>query len=75
MKNILVLHNNVEPHTSLCTREAITKIGLTVLPHLPHSPDMATSHYHLFGSAKDSLHARHSADGKELKLFHDVLQS
>jgi len=39
------------------TREAITKFGLTVLPHLPYSPGLAPSDFHLFGALKDAIHS------------------
>jgi histone-lysine N-methyltransferase SETMAR len=29
-----------------------------VLPHLPYSPDLAPSHFHLFGPLKESLRGR-----------------
>jgi histone-lysine N-methyltransferase SETMAR len=34
-------HDNARSHTSLHTREAITKLQWTVLPHPPYSPDLA----------------------------------
>jgi hypothetical protein len=67
MKDILLLHDNAHPHTSLCTHEAITKMGWTVLPHLAHTPDLASSSYHLFGPVKDALHGRHFAYNNEVK--------
>jgi hypothetical protein len=66
MKDVLLLHDNARPHTSLSTREAITKMGRTVLPHPSHSPDLAPCDSHLFGPVKDVLCGRHFAD-KELK--------
>jgi len=43
VNQVLFLHDNARQHTSLCTREAITKMGWTVLPHSPYSPDLASS--------------------------------
>jgi histone-lysine N-methyltransferase SETMAR len=43
----LLHHDNARPHTSLHTREAITKLQWTVLPHPPYSLDLAPSDYHL----------------------------
>jgi hypothetical protein len=37
------------------TREAITKFGLTVLPHPLYSPDLAPSDFHLFGALKNAV--------------------
>jgi len=42
---ILLPHDNIQPYTSLNTKEAITKFGGTVLPHSPYSPDLASSDF------------------------------
>jgi hypothetical protein len=42
-EDVLLLHDNARPHTSLLTRESNTKMGWTVLRHPAHSPDLATS--------------------------------
>jgi histone-lysine N-methyltransferase SETMAR len=47
---MLLRHDNARPHTSLRTREHINKMGWTVLPHPPYSPDLPPSDFHLFGS-------------------------
>jgi histone-lysine N-methyltransferase SETMAR len=39
-------------------QEAITKLGRTVLPHPPYSPDLAPSDLHLFGSLKDAIRGK-----------------
>jgi histone-lysine N-methyltransferase SETMAR len=59
---MLLQHDNSRPHTSLRTWEHITKMGWTVLPHLPYSPDLAPSDFHLFGSLKDALRGTHFED-------------
>jgi transposase len=38
---VLILHDNARPHTSL--RTPLTKLGWTTLPHPPYSPDLAPS--------------------------------
>ena len=43
VNRVLYLHDNARQHTSLCTRETITKMGWNVLPHSPYSPDLASS--------------------------------
>ena len=53
--DMLIQHDNARPHTSLRTQEAIAKFGWNVLPHPPHSPDLAPSDFHLFGPLKDAL--------------------
>jgi transposase len=42
VNQVLFLHDNARQHTSLCTREAIAKMGWTVLPYPPYSPDLAS---------------------------------
>jgi hypothetical protein len=37
----------------LKTQKAITKLGWTVLPHPPYSPDLAPPDLHLFRALKD----------------------
>ncbi|PNF18373.1 hypothetical protein B7P43_G13494 [Cryptotermes secundus] len=54
-RNIIILHNNVHPHTAHLTLEAIAKMGWEVLPRLSYSTDLAPSNYHLFGFVKDQL--------------------
>jgi histone-lysine N-methyltransferase SETMAR len=76
MKDVLLLHDNARPHTSLRTREAIVKMARTVLPHPAHSPILAPSDCHVFGPVKDGLHGRHFVYDDELKQsFRDVLES
>jgi hypothetical protein len=67
MKGIFFLHNNALPHTSLCTYEAVTKMGWTILLYTVHSPDLAPPECHLFDHVKEALHECHFADGNKLK--------
>jgi histone-lysine N-methyltransferase SETMAR len=52
---VLLHHENARRHTSLHTREAITKLQWTVLPHPPYNPDLAPYDYHLFSPLKDAI--------------------
>jgi histone-lysine N-methyltransferase SETMAR len=73
MKDVLLLHDNAQPHTGLCTREAIAGMERTVLPRPAHSPDLAPSDCHMFGPLKDEVRGRNFARDKELKQnFRDV---
>jgi hypothetical protein len=67
MIDVLLLHDNARPHTSLRRRETVPKMGWTVLPPSAHSPDLSPSNCHLFGPVKCALHGRHLADVNELK--------
>jgi histone-lysine N-methyltransferase SETMAR len=63
---VLLHHDNARPHTSLHTREAITKLQWTVLPHPPYSPDLAPSDYHLFSPLKDANRGNKFEDDEEV---------
>jgi hypothetical protein len=76
MKDVLSLHDNGWPHTSLCICEAITKMEWAILPYFAYSPELALSDYHLFGPVNYALCECHFADDNKLKQsFRDVLQS
>jgi histone-lysine N-methyltransferase SETMAR len=64
---VLLLHDNARPHTSLLTREATATMEWIVLLHPPYSPDLAPSDFHLFDPLKDALRGRRFADDDELK--------
>jgi hypothetical protein len=50
-------------------------MGWTVPPHPAYSPDLAPSHYHLFGPVKHALCGCHFEDNNKLKQsVHDVLK-
>jgi hypothetical protein len=67
MKDVLLLHDNAQPHTTLRTRQAKAKMTRTVLPRPAHSSDLAPSDCGLFGPVKDELRGRHFANDNELK--------
>jgi hypothetical protein len=57
MKDVLLIHDNALPHTSLCTCEVVTKMGWTVLPHCAYSPDLAFYQLLPVGPMKDYMDA------------------
>ena len=63
---MLIQHDSARPHTSQRTQEAITKFGWTVLPHPPHSPDLAPSDFHLFGLLKYALRGTRYEDDESV---------
>jgi histone-lysine N-methyltransferase SETMAR len=63
---MLLHHDNARPHTSLHTREAITKLQWTVLSHPPYSPDLAPSDYHHFSPFKDAIRGKTFEDDEEV---------
>jgi hypothetical protein len=46
---VLLQHDNAWPHTAPATVATIQDLHCECLPHLPHSPDLAPSDYHMFG--------------------------
>jgi hypothetical protein len=51
----LLQNDSARPLTSLKAWEQIIKFGWTVLPHLPYSPGLSPSDFHLFGALKDAV--------------------
>ena len=65
--NVLLLHDNARPHTSIRTREKITSLEWTTLPPPPYSVDLAPSDYHGFGPILDGLRGKHYSSDEEVK--------
>ena len=61
------MHDNARPHTTRATQELLDYFGWDVLPHPPHSPDLAPSDYHLFTKLKDHLSGTHFSNDNEVK--------
>ena len=64
-QRILFHQDNARLHVSLMTRQKLLQLGWKVIIHLPHSPDIATSDFHLFRSLQNSL------NGKNLNSLED----
>jgi hypothetical protein len=45
---VVLLHNNVRPHTAARTRALLVNLNWELIDHTPNSPDLAPSDYHLF---------------------------
>ena len=52
---VLLHHDNAPAHTSAVAKATVQECGFQLLNHLPYSPDLAPSDYHMFRSLKDSL--------------------
>ncbi|GFS18061.1 histone-lysine N-methyltransferase SETMAR [Elysia marginata] len=65
--NVLLLHDNARPHTSIKTRETIALMGWTTLPHPSYSPNFAPSDYYLFGPMKQGLRGKHFENDEDVK--------
>ena len=51
-KFVLFLHENAQAHRALATQKKQTYLGFHFLDHLPYSPDLVPSDYHLFSGLK-----------------------
>jgi histone-lysine N-methyltransferase SETMAR len=54
-KSVLLLHDNAGPHTAAHTVDTLCALEFEVLKHLPYSPDLVLSDFHLFGTIKQHL--------------------
>ena len=55
-RSVLLLQDNTSAHMSQVAMNAATDCGFEILPHPPHSPDMAPSDFYLFPKLKSHLH-------------------
>ena len=60
-------HDNAPAHSALRTREFLAKHSITLLPHLPYSPDLAPCDFFLFPMLKRSLKGRRFETIPEIK--------
>jgi hypothetical protein len=59
------LHQILEPQNG--STAVSNHWGFEVLEHLPYSPDLTPSDYHLFGLLKDALRGREFSTDKEVR--------
>ncbi|GFT58728.1 mariner Mos1 transposase [Trichonephila clavipes] len=65
---ILLLHDNVRPHTANCTQELLNLFKWEVFPHPPYSPYLAPSDFHLFLRMKNWLATQRFDGDKGLRV-------
>jgi len=65
-KEVLFLHDNAPAHRVLATQKKLAYLGFQCLDHLPYSPDLAPSDYHLFPGLKKQLKGRHFSSDAEV---------
>ncbi|GFR99319.1 histone-lysine N-methyltransferase SETMAR [Elysia marginata] len=63
---VILQHDNASPHTARVTQSWLENYGWEISPHLPHSPDLAPSDYHLLGPLKCELAGKRFDDDEEL---------
>jgi uncharacterized membrane protein len=49
---VVLLHNNVQPHTAICTVRFLRQFKWELFNHPPHSLDLATSNFHCSSTSK-----------------------
>ncbi|KAG5325609.1 MOS1T transposase, partial [Pseudoatta argentina] len=54
---VILLHDNARPHVAKPVKTYLETLKWEVLPHPPHSPDIAPSDFHLFRSMKSAAEA------------------
>jgi len=66
-KGVLFLHDNASAHRALATQKKLAYLGFHCFDHLPYSPNLAPSDYHLFpGLKKKQLKGRHISSDAEV---------
>jgi histone-lysine N-methyltransferase SETMAR len=63
-RGVVMLHDNVRPHTVATTQDLIATFGWEEFDHLPYSPDLAQSDIHVFLHLKTFLGCRWFHDNK-----------
>ena len=74
-KHAVFHQDNVRLHVSVMTGQKLLQLGWEVLIHLPYSPDIAPSDFHLFWSLQNSLNGRNFNSLKDYKRHLTVLCS
>jgi len=67
-QGVLPHHDNAPTHTSRVATATIHDCGFELLSHLPYSPDLAPSYFHLFQHLKKSLRGWAFEDDKDITV-------
>ncbi|GFO06143.1 histone-lysine N-methyltransferase SETMAR [Plakobranchus ocellatus] len=62
---VVLQHDNATPHMAKRTKEWLERYRWDIIPHPSHSPDLATSDFHLFGLLKCHLGGKKFEDEDE----------
>ncbi|GFN97013.1 histone-lysine N-methyltransferase SETMAR [Plakobranchus ocellatus] len=54
-RGVVLQHDNATPHSANLTQQWLQRYGWEIFPHPAHSPDLAPSDFHLFGTLKRHL--------------------
>ncbi|KAK6734116.1 hypothetical protein RB195_017722 [Necator americanus] len=65
-REVYFQHDNARSNIARTTKAKLMKFGCTILPHQPHSPDLAPLDYHLFSYLQRHL------DGQDFQTRDDI---
>jgi histone-lysine N-methyltransferase SETMAR len=63
---VVLFHDNERQHTAAHTRALLEHFNWELSDHLPHSPDLALSDYHLFTYLKNWLRSQCFNNNEEM---------
>jgi hypothetical protein len=63
---VVLLHVNAHSHTAARTQALLQHFKLELFDHLPYSPDLVLSDYHLFTYLRNWLGSQHLNNNEEL---------
>jgi hypothetical protein len=64
--SVVLLHDNVRPHTAACTRALLEHFTWELFDHPSYSPALAPRNYHLFAYLKNCLESQRFNNNEEL---------
>ena len=68
-RDVLLLHDNVRPHSAALTQEKLAQMYWNALEHLLYSPDLSPCDYDMFGALKEVLGEQHFDDEEQVENF------
>jgi histone-lysine N-methyltransferase SETMAR len=68
------LHDNTHPHTANQTVETVNELGFELMEHLPYSPDLAHSNFHIFGPMKEVVRGRRFSSSEVIGIVQNWLK-
>ncbi|XP_023718250.1 uncharacterized protein LOC111870309 [Cryptotermes secundus] len=66
-RGVLLQHDNAQSHTTRATVAAVQDLHFECLPHLPYSPDLTPSDYHMFGPLKEVMGGKRFRSDEEVQ--------
>ena len=65
---VLMLHDNTHPHVAQRTVQTLHELQYETLPHLPYSPELSPTDYHLFRHLDHFLAGKTFPDDRAVQL-------